>query len=91
MRAILHDWPTPDCITILKNIRQAAGPTSKLLVFEHILPLACAETSTEFDVTDDTIPPAPWPMLPNLGVGLGAWVTALDMQVCLVLELLCQM
>lgn len=38
MKHIIHDWPDADAVTILKNCRQAAKPTSKCLLLEFVLP-----------------------------------------------------
>jgi hypothetical protein len=37
MKHIIHDWPDADAITILKNCRLAAKPTSKCLLLEFVL------------------------------------------------------
>jgi hypothetical protein len=39
LRAILHDWPTPECRTILSHIAAAMKPDySRLIIREFILP-----------------------------------------------------
>ncbi|RJE23609.1 o-methyltransferase [Aspergillus sclerotialis] len=38
LRMILHDWPTTDCVKILKNIIPAMGPHSKIIIMDTILP-----------------------------------------------------
>lgn len=39
LRAILHDWPTPVCRTILSHIADAMTPNySKLIIRDFILP-----------------------------------------------------
>lgn len=79
LRFILCDWPDEDCIKILKHIREAASPSSKLIVFETGIPYACADTEDyEGDVERRT---APWPLIPNLGKGGGLSPTNVDMQV----------
>lgn len=35
---ILHDWPTTDCVKILKTIIPAMGPHSKIIIMDTILP-----------------------------------------------------
>lgn len=35
---IIHDWTEDLCLTILRNVRQAMSPTSKLLIVEFVLP-----------------------------------------------------
>lgn len=66
MRFILHDWNTSKSIEILKNIRAAASPSSKLVVWDLLVPNACRT----IDHTRGT------PLLP-LGID---WVTSIDMQ-----------
>lgn len=44
IRRCLHDWPTEDCIKILKNIARAMDPSkSRLLISEAVLPLQGAD------------------------------------------------
>jgi hypothetical protein len=38
LKSILHDWPDERCVDILKNLRRAAAPGSKLLIAEMLLP-----------------------------------------------------
>ncbi len=38
MKNVLHDWSDEQCISILKNCRQAMKPTGNVLVIEHVLP-----------------------------------------------------
>ncbi|CZR68915.1 related to O-methyltransferase B [Phialocephala subalpina] len=38
LRRILHDFYEPVCITILRNIASAMGPTSRLIIADMILP-----------------------------------------------------
>ena len=38
MRTVLHDWPDDFCLKILKNIREAMGPDSLLLINENVVP-----------------------------------------------------
>ncbi|OSC97017.1 S-adenosyl-L-methionine-dependent methyltransferase [Trametes coccinea BRFM310] len=71
---VLHNWPDAQCIEILKNLRAAAGPDTKLIIHEMILPLACEDPSAEdaaretglSDVTS-SLAPKDSPLLPNLG------------------------
>ncbi|KAI0063823.1 S-adenosyl-L-methionine-dependent methyltransferase [Artomyces pyxidatus] len=71
MRSVMHDWPDSTCITILKNLRAAASSSSKLVVFDTIMPYACPDPSG---------PPSPYPLLGNLGLAVGGFVTMLDLQ-----------
>ncbi|KAF9465675.1 S-adenosyl-L-methionine-dependent methyltransferase [Collybia nuda] len=77
-RFIIQDWPDSECIKILKRIREAAGPSSKLILFEIGIPYACADpTRYTADVEQRS---APYPLIPNLGKGGGMNPTNVDMQ-----------
>ncbi|MBW0478932.1 hypothetical protein O181_018647 [Austropuccinia psidii MF-1] len=39
LRYILHDWPFEECIEILRNLRRAAKPTTRLLICDNQLEL----------------------------------------------------
>jgi hypothetical protein len=68
MRFILHDWDDQRSIDILKKIREAAGPSSTLIVWEHFVPTACYSTDSN---TDPLLHPLVMPL------------TWLDMHVCI--------
>ncbi|KAJ3565961.1 hypothetical protein NP233_g7303 [Leucocoprinus birnbaumii] len=65
LRFIIHDWPDAKCIKILRNIRDAASASSKLILFEHVAPYAC-EDVTEYEGKIERRR-APWPLVPNIG------------------------
>ncbi|THH26378.1 hypothetical protein EUX98_g7811 [Antrodiella citrinella] len=65
MRMILHDWPDDKCIVILKNLRGAAQPTTKLLILEFLLSFAVPTTAS--GIQDDDTPKPPAPLLLNAG------------------------
>jgi hypothetical protein len=73
LRFIVHDWADGPSIKILKNLRAAAKPATRLVIFDALMPHVC--------VVPGGSPPPPWPLLGNLGEGMGAFVTMLDMQV----------
>ncbi|KAJ8475167.1 hypothetical protein ONZ51_g6741 [Trametes cubensis] len=60
IRLVLHDWMDPDSLNILRILRSAAGPNTKLLIGDMLLPFAC--DSEDAFVKEDS------PLLPNLGV-----------------------
>ncbi|KAA1465903.1 S-adenosyl-L-methionine-dependent methyltransferase [Dentipellis sp. KUC8613] len=64
IRQVLHDWPDADCVKILKNIRKAMGPNSRLLINEFIL-----QPTTRSEGLSDFVNLAPRPLLPNFGEG----------------------
>ena len=37
LKHVLHDFKEPECIAILKNVRKAAAPDSKVLLVEYVL------------------------------------------------------
>lgn len=37
LKHIIHDWPDDECVQILKNVRQAMGPQSRVLLHEFII------------------------------------------------------
>ncbi|KAI0267868.1 S-adenosyl-L-methionine-dependent methyltransferase [Gloeopeniophorella convolvens] len=78
LRLVLHDWADEPNTTILKNLRAAAAPTTRLVVFDGVMPHVCYVPGG---------PPAPpAPLLGNLGAGLGAFVTMLDLQMLTILN-----
>ncbi|KAJ3864280.1 S-adenosyl-L-methionine-dependent methyltransferase [Lentinula novae-zelandiae] len=78
LRLILHDWPDEKCLAILKILRRAAGPLSKLIVFEQIMAYSCKYSGPFADVSNPIKAPAP--LLANLGMGAGGFITMIDMQ-----------
>jgi hypothetical protein len=44
LRNIIHDWPDHEATLILRNIRQAMGPHSRVLIHEYVL---CALSRTQ--------------------------------------------
>ncbi|TFK83220.1 S-adenosyl-L-methionine-dependent methyltransferase [Polyporus arcularius HHB13444] len=58
---IMHNWLDEDCKKILSQLRAAAGPSTKVLIVDQILPLACR------DGNESALVPADSPLLPNLG------------------------
>jgi len=65
---VLHDWSDKYALKILKQLRDAATPSTKLLVVDIILPYACHETEEETDgITGAVSIKAPKPLLANWG------------------------
>ncbi|KAI0954308.1 hypothetical protein AcV7_007575 [Taiwanofungus camphoratus] len=52
LRVIAHDWPDAYVTRILLPLRRAAGPNTKLLLAEYVLPLACMDE--DVDAESDT-------------------------------------
>lgn len=38
LRSVIHDWPDPVAVAILKNVRAAARPDSRVFLIERIIP-----------------------------------------------------
>ncbi|KAL1742331.1 S-adenosyl-L-methionine-dependent methyltransferase [Schizophyllum fasciatum] len=75
---ILHNWGRTHALTILKNLRDAAGPATKLIIGEQIAPYACAEPVS----TGNGIRGADRLLRPTLSVmapGRATWPAMLDM------------
>ena len=63
---MLHDWPDEYCLTILKHLRVAAGPKTKLVIVDQLMECACDEPATH-EIPGAEVPAPPKPLLPNLG------------------------
>ncbi|KAG6878930.1 hypothetical protein C0992_006574 [Termitomyces sp. T32_za158] len=66
LKQILHDWSDPYCTRILKELRAAATPKTKLIVFDAIISYACHDPPTESGL-DSGHKEAPAPLLANYG------------------------
>ncbi|KAK7028529.1 putative S-adenosyl-L-methionine-dependent methyltransferase [Favolaschia claudopus] len=69
LRFIVHDWSDTYSHKILQHLRDAAQTTTKLIVVEHLAPLACEEDPAFKHIpgaVPDSYPPKP--LLPNLGI-----------------------
>ncbi|KAJ4479216.1 S-adenosyl-L-methionine-dependent methyltransferase [Lentinula aciculospora] len=77
--SVLHNWPDAECEIILKNVRKAMKPSSRVLIHDtvlrdavhtlnhdHIVSLSDEATIIQPNVRLDV---APEPLLPNYGVG----------------------
>jgi len=68
LRVVLHDWPDAFARKILLHLREAATPSTQLLIADFILPLACPDSMIGLeDVEGAESLLAPSPLLPNLG------------------------
>jgi len=70
---ILHDWADSYCEIILTHLRAAAGPATRLVLIEALLPFACRiPADDETAEISGAIPlEAPAPLLANFGVAGG--------------------
>ncbi|KAG6900056.1 hypothetical protein C0993_003542 [Termitomyces sp. T159_Od127] len=65
LKQILHDWSDPYCVRILKELRAAAKPKTKLVIVDCIISYTCHDATTGSGLFDYTEAPAP--LLPNYG------------------------
>ncbi|KAG6910302.1 hypothetical protein DXG01_011699 [Tephrocybe rancida] len=75
LRVVVHDWPDHDAKRILSNLRDAAGPSSKLILFDTLALYSCEDPSSTVSVRK-----VPSPLLANLGVAGAGFATGLDLQ-----------
>ncbi|KAH7874996.1 S-adenosyl-L-methionine-dependent methyltransferase [Lentinula edodes] len=69
IKQILHDWSDEYCVKILLNLRQAATPSTVLLILESIMPYACHDPAgdEENSIIGAVPNEAPAPLLANYG------------------------
>ncbi|KAG1885244.1 O-methyltransferase-domain-containing protein [Suillus subluteus] len=65
LRHIIHNWPDTEATTILRNIRKAMGPNSRVLIHDCVI----SHTFQKPGVGTNGLSVAPEPMLPNFGAG----------------------
>ncbi|KAK6974529.1 O-methyltransferase-domain-containing protein [Favolaschia claudopus] len=69
VRYVLHDWNDARAAQLLRRLREAAQPTTQLVVIEKIVSLASSISSGEEEAIPGAArPSAPAPLLPNWGV-----------------------
>lgn len=71
LRYILHNWIDARAVAVLKRLRDAAKPTTQLVIIEKILSVAAAASSADEEevIPGAARPLAPAPLLPNWGIG----------------------
>lgn len=84
LRFTLHDWSDPHSVQILKHLRDAATPKTKLVIIDAVLPYNCHSTGEWDDVPGGEQPTSPAPLLPNFGVA-SSDITYIDLLVSLFL------
>ena len=78
---MLHDWSDKYSLKILKQLRDAATPGTKLVVLEMIMPYACQDTEDIADgIASAVATKAPNPLLANWGA-VNELIYMLDMAV----------
>ncbi|RDB21483.1 4-O-methyltransferase 1 [Hypsizygus marmoreus] len=76
LRVVIHDWPDHDAKKILQHLRDAAAPSSKLVIFDSLAVHTCEDPSAN----PATVQKAPYPLLANLGIAGAGFNTSLDIQ-----------
>ena len=66
LRMVLHDWSDKYCLRILRHIRASAGPSSRIMIVDNLIPYACLNESTK-NIPGAEAPLLPEPLLPNGG------------------------
>ena len=79
MRMILHDWSDAKCVQILKRLRAAAQPNTRLLIIDMLVSYAVSSGTQTNDSADTVIPPVP---LLNNGGHAGVLPLYSDAMVC---------
>ncbi|KAJ7803466.1 O-methyltransferase [Mycena olivaceomarginata] len=69
LRYILHDWTDKQAKVLLRSLRAAALPTTRLIIAEKILPFA-SRLQRKYDIPGASRPIAEAPLLPNWGVAM---------------------
>ena len=64
LRVVLHDWSDTYCIKILKHLRAAAGPETRLVVLDYVVSYPF-EPATKIPGSPSET--APEPLLANMG------------------------
>lgn len=70
MRFVVHDWADAQSIEILKHLREAATPETKLILAEELVQPLCPANEIAIDVPGASLPlaaAAPAPLLPTDG------------------------
>ena len=80
VRAVLLDWPDEFCVQILRHLRDAATPETRLVLQDIITFHACPDPAAE-GFKQGLLSRPPEPILPNWGVA-NSYPYYLDMVVC---------
>ena len=63
---VLHNWADEYCLTILKHLRAAAGPKTRLFILQRAMSFVCDEPGV-YDIPGAECPVPPQPLLRNMG------------------------
>ncbi|KAM6501362.1 S-adenosyl-L-methionine-dependent methyltransferase [Amanita muscaria] len=70
LKHVLHDWSDEFCYKILKPLREAATPKTRLVIVEIVIPYACHDPKdgSTSNIVDSAPQEAPEPLLANWGI-----------------------
>ncbi|EMD39048.1 hypothetical protein CERSUDRAFT_47409 [Gelatoporia subvermispora B] len=71
LRGVLHDWSDRYAIKIIRLLREAASPETKLLVVDCIVRYTCSDNTDAKGILGADQVDAPRPLLGNYGIGGG--------------------
>lgn len=80
IRFTLHTMGDAACIEVLRHLRAAASPTTRLVIIDAVLSYNCPGDGAFAHIPGGEAPVAPPPLLPNLGIAC-ADMTYLDVLV----------
>ncbi|EKM60303.1 uncharacterized protein PHACADRAFT_203537 [Phanerochaete carnosa HHB-10118-sp] len=66
LRSIIHDWPDKYCLQILRHLRAAATPDTRLVIVDSLVSYACEDSDLKH-IPGIERPVPPKPLLPNMG------------------------
>ncbi|OCH90318.1 S-adenosyl-L-methionine-dependent methyltransferase [Obba rivulosa] len=65
LKQIMHDWSDRFAANILRRLRDAATPETRLVLIDNIMPYACR--ADDLSIPGAKNPDVPEPLLPNMG------------------------
>ena len=68
----MHDWSDKYCVQILRQLRNAATPDTRLLIVDNLMAYACVDKNVQqiYGTSSSRVPPEP--LLPNGGHAVAA-------------------
>jgi len=67
LRSVTHNWPDSEVVAMLRNLRNACGPNTKLLLIDQVLTYACRSSGDGQVIPKTNKSIVPSPLLGNLG------------------------
>jgi hypothetical protein len=64
---VIHDWPDAYTRKILKHLHASAQSDTKLILNDFLVPYVAYSNNHFLDIPGADVPPAPYPLLANLG------------------------